>query len=108
MAGRIPDAVPLVIALQVAAVYWEPLSTVLRTVPLVPSDWLLVFGLAAVPALVGQTVHLVRAHSAAQVAPNMSRILDRLGVLQHVAREGVALEGVSVRRTSCRAASRHA
>ena len=62
-------AVPLVIALQVAAVYWEPLSTVLRTVPLVPSDWLLVFGLAAVPALVGQTVHLVRAHSAAQVAP---------------------------------------
>jgi Ca2+-transporting ATPase len=53
-------AVPLVIGLQLAAVYWEPLSTVLRTVPLAPGDWLVVFGAAAVPAVVGQVVDVVQ------------------------------------------------
>ena len=53
-------AVPLVIALQVAAVYWTPLSTVLRTVPLTAREWLIVVGLAAVPAVVGQAVEYVQ------------------------------------------------
>jgi P-type Ca2+ transporter type 2C len=53
-------AIPLVIALQLAAVYWEPLRTVLRTVPLAPGDWLVVFGLSALPAVVGQITELVQ------------------------------------------------
>jgi Ca2+-transporting ATPase len=57
-------AVPLVIALQLAAVYWEPLAAVLRTVPLSPGDWVVVMGLSAVPALVGQVSELVQGRRA--------------------------------------------
>jgi len=49
-------AVPFVLGLQVIAVHWAPLAGVLRTVPLTSGDWLIVLGLAAVPAIVGQTV----------------------------------------------------
>jgi len=62
-------AVPLVVALQIAAVYWPPLSGVLHTVPLAASDWLLVLSFAAVPAIVGQVAELVQArHSGAEPA----------------------------------------
>ena len=47
-------AVPFVVGLQLAAVYVEPLSRVLGTVPLAPGDWLAVAALSAVPAVVGQ------------------------------------------------------
>jgi Ca2+-transporting ATPase len=53
-------AVPLVIALQLLAVYWQPLADVLRTVPLSPGDWLVVFGLSAIPAVVGQAASAIR------------------------------------------------
>jgi hypothetical protein len=53
-----------VIALQLAAVYWEPLAAVLRTVPLSPGDWVVVMGLSAVPALVGQVSELVQGRRA--------------------------------------------
>jgi Ca2+-transporting ATPase len=53
-------AVPLVIALQLAAVYWAPIGAVLRTVPLTPVDWLVVFGLSAVPGVVGQVAELAQ------------------------------------------------
>jgi Ca2+-transporting ATPase len=53
-------AVPLVIALQLAAVYWAPLGALLRTVPMVPSDWLVVFGLSAIPAVIGQLSDLAQ------------------------------------------------
>ena len=53
-------AVPLVIGLQLLAVYWAPLREVLRTVPLDPRDWLAVFALAAVPAVIGQAAEVVQ------------------------------------------------
>jgi Ca2+-transporting ATPase len=53
-------AVPLVIGLQFLAMYWMPLAGVLRTVPLSPADWIAVFGLSAVPAVVGQLLSLRR------------------------------------------------
>jgi Ca2+-transporting ATPase len=59
-------AVPLVIALQLAAVYWPPLAAVLRTVPLSPGDWLVVMGLSVVPAVVGQVGELVQERRAAE------------------------------------------
>jgi len=52
-------AVPLVLALQVTAVHWSPLATVLGTVSLQTGDWLLVLALAAVPAIIGQVVEIV-------------------------------------------------
>ena len=55
-------AVGLVLVLQLLAVYWPPLSGLLRTVPLSPGDWAVVLGAAAVPAVVGQA--LSRASSA--------------------------------------------
>ena len=59
-------AVPLVIVLQLAAVYWPPLVAVLRTVPLSPGDWLVVTGLSVVPAVVGQVAELVQERRAAE------------------------------------------
>ena len=53
-------ALPLVIVLQLLAVYWQPLAGVLRTVPLSPGDLLVVFALSAVPAIVGQVVSTQR------------------------------------------------
>ena len=58
-------AVPLVIALQVAAVHWAPLAALLRTVPLTAADWLVVCALSAVPAVVGQLGDLVQERRAA-------------------------------------------
>jgi len=52
-------ALPLVLTLQLLAVYWPPLASVLRTVPLGASDWLVVGGLSLVPAAVGQIRALV-------------------------------------------------
>jgi Ca2+-transporting ATPase len=53
-------AVPLVVGLQLLAVYWPPLAGILSTVPLRPSDWSVVVGLSLVPAVVGQVVRAVR------------------------------------------------
>jgi Ca2+-transporting ATPase len=53
-------AVPLVIALQLLALYWPPLAGVLSTVPLTGKEWLVVAGLSLVPAVVGQGVRSVR------------------------------------------------
>ncbi len=47
-------AVVLVFALQVAATQWLPLASVLGTVPLSGTDWLVVALLGAVPAAAGQ------------------------------------------------------
>jgi len=51
-------AVPLVIVLQLLAVYWTPLSIVLDTSPLTVAEWGLAFGFALVPAVIGQLLAL--------------------------------------------------
>lgn len=53
-------ALPLVISLQLLSVYWPPLASVLRTVPLAAADWLVVGGLSIVPAVIGQLMNLVQ------------------------------------------------
>ncbi len=53
-------AVPLVIALQLLAVNWPPLATLLGTTPIDASDWMVVAGLSVVPALVGQVLRRSR------------------------------------------------
>ncbi len=53
-------SVPLVIALQLAAVHVGPIADVLGTVPLDRASWLLALGLAAAPAVVGQLVEVVQ------------------------------------------------
>jgi P-type Ca2+ transporter type 2C len=53
-------AVAVSIGLQLAAMYVEPLSTVLRVIPLSPEQWLLVLVASAVPAVVGQTLKVLR------------------------------------------------
>ena len=50
-------AVGLVLALQLLAVYWPPLSRLLKTVPLSPGDWAVVLVASAVPAVVGQALN---------------------------------------------------
>jgi len=52
-------AVVLVLLLQLVAVYFDPLSKVLGTYPLSGRDWLIVTGLALIPAAVGQTIKLI-------------------------------------------------
>jgi P-type Ca2+ transporter type 2C len=47
-------SIPVVIALQLAAVYWPPLAEVLQTVPLSPLDWVVISALSLLPAVVGQ------------------------------------------------------
>ena len=54
-------AVPLVIALQLVAVYWAPVALVLDTVPLGWTEWAVVVALAAVPALIGQLLEALQA-----------------------------------------------
>lgn len=49
-------AIPLVLALQLAAVYWTPLTRVLGTTPLGLDEWLVVGTLSALPAVVGQAL----------------------------------------------------
>ena len=53
-------ALGLVVALQLAAVYAPVLASVLRTVPLTRADWALVLPAAAIPAVVGQGLRLIR------------------------------------------------
>src|SRR5262249_6111164 len=47
-------AVAISIGLQVAAMYVEPLPTVLRVVPLTGTQWMLVLAASALPAAIGQ------------------------------------------------------
>jgi len=56
-------SVPLVIGLQLAALYWPPLARVLGTVPLEWTDWPVVTAFAVAPALVGQAMKAFRARS---------------------------------------------
>lgn len=53
-------AVAVSVSLQLAAMYLEPLPTVLRIVPLGRDAWLLVLGLSIVPAVVGQGLKVLR------------------------------------------------
>jgi Ca2+-transporting ATPase len=53
-------AVAVSVSLQLAAMYVEPLPTVLRLVPLGQEGWLLVLGLSVVPAVAGQGVKVLR------------------------------------------------
>jgi Ca2+-transporting ATPase len=54
-------AVGLTIALQLVALYWAPLASVLRLRPLTPLEWAVVAPLSLAPAVVGQLLHLRRA-----------------------------------------------
>lgn len=55
-------AVVLVVALQLLALYYAPLASVLRVVPIGFRDWLIVLPLAAAPATIGQGLKLIAAH----------------------------------------------
>jgi hypothetical protein len=63
------------ILLQVFAVHWAPLAAVLRVTPLTGLEWLVVAGLAALPAVAGQTAKLLddRHSGRASTKPNGSR-----------------------------------
>jgi Ca2+-transporting ATPase len=50
----------LAVLLQLSAIAFAPLARVLHVVPLTPREWAVVVALAAVPAVVGQIVKLVR------------------------------------------------
>lgn len=56
-------SVPLVIGLQLLAVYWPPLASVLGTVRLGLAEWAGIFGLSLLPAVVGQSLRLIRGGS---------------------------------------------
>ena len=53
-------AVALTLLLQVFAVGWRPLGTILGTTPLETQGWLLAFALSAIPAVVGQLWRVAR------------------------------------------------
>jgi len=53
-------AVALVTALQIVSAHFPPLAAVLGTVPLRAKDWMIVLGLAAIPAVLGQGYKLAR------------------------------------------------
>ena len=53
-------SVPLVIGLQLLAVYFEPLARVLRTVPLTAGEWLVVGALSVIPAIIGQLIEVAQ------------------------------------------------
>jgi hypothetical protein len=53
-------AVALVAALQVLAIQWSPLSSLLGTSPLTLRDWVVALALAALPAAVGQGIKAYR------------------------------------------------
>lgn len=48
------------VVLQLVAVSFDPVANVLRVVPLHPRDWIVIVGLAAIPAVVGQFIKLRR------------------------------------------------
>jgi Ca2+-transporting ATPase len=56
-------SVPLVVGLQLLAVYWQPLAGVLRTVPLSAREWGVIAVLSVIPAAVGQVVELIQSRS---------------------------------------------
>jgi len=58
-------SVPLVLGLQLAAVYLEPLARLLGTVPLSLSDWAVVGGLSILPGLIGQLIEVAQGRRAA-------------------------------------------
>jgi Ca2+-transporting ATPase len=53
-------AVPLVLVLQLSAVYAAPLQRVLGTTALAPREWAVIVPLALVPAVVGQGLRWIR------------------------------------------------
>lgn len=55
-------AVALSVGPQVGVIDVEPLPRLLRVTPLAEGEWIVVVGLAAVPAVVGQIVKLRRPH----------------------------------------------
>lgn len=55
-------AVLVTIALQLLAVYLQPLAVILKVVPLDWSDWLVIVPLAALPAVVGQALAWVNSN----------------------------------------------
>ncbi|MCI0433550.1 MAG: HAD-IC family P-type ATPase [Gemmatimonadetes bacterium] len=57
-------AVFVTIGLQFAAIHFAPLARTMSLQPLALSQWLMVFGLAAVPAVVGQAGKLLRRRAA--------------------------------------------
>jgi Ca2+-transporting ATPase len=57
----------LAIALQLLAILYAPLRSVLHLVPLERQDWLIVVSCAAIPAVVGQTIKIVRTSTRARV-----------------------------------------
>lgn len=56
-------AVAVTIALQILAVSYAPLARVLGVRPLAPDEWLVVFGLAIIPAVVGQLLRSRRSRA---------------------------------------------
>ncbi len=56
-------ALALSIALQLLAVYVDPLARILGVVPLAAREWLIVVSFALVPAVVGQAIKLGQALS---------------------------------------------
>lgn len=54
-------SVALVLALQFASVFFEPLRLVLHTTPLSAREWLMIVSLPVVPAIIGQTLRTLRA-----------------------------------------------
>ncbi len=56
-------SVPLVVGLQLLAVYWQPLAGVLGTVPLSAREWGVIAVLSVIPAAVGQVVELIQSRS---------------------------------------------
>ena len=57
-------SVPLVLALQLAAVYLEPLARLLGTVPLGAGDWVVIGGLSILPGITGQLIEVGQARRA--------------------------------------------
>lgn len=53
-------AVVLSVILQLIAVYFEPIAAVLGVTPLSLREWVVVIGLAAIPAVIGQTLKMWR------------------------------------------------
>ncbi len=66
--GYALGAVAVSIALQLAAMYLEPLAGVLRVTPLSPDQWLVVVALSAVPAVAGQMVKQFQRSPAVEVS----------------------------------------
>jgi hypothetical protein len=54
-------AVALSVLLQLASLYVHPIALALRVAPMSGTEWVVVLACAALPALVGQALRLVRA-----------------------------------------------